>query len=131
MHLFCYGTLQFPEVMARVCGVQAAGRHAILEEFACYRVADRTYPGIVPCTGAQTRGMVYTGIDRRRLARLDAYEGDEYRRRQVRVRGDDGRLRRAWTYVYRTHLHALLSDEPWDRDAFARHELAAWLQRIA
>ena len=131
MRLFCYGTLQFPAVMTRVCGIRSAGHSAILEGFACYRFTDRTYPGIVPCAGAKTRGTVYTGIDRRRLARLDDYEGKEYRRRQVLVRGADGHLQRAWTYVISPQVRALLSNETWDRDAFARHALAAWLRQIA
>ncbi len=127
--LFVYGTLMFPAVMARVSGRRAAGRPAVLEQYACYRVRGAVYPGIIPVEEACTEGMVYAGLGAAPLARLDRYEGDEYRRERVQVRLHGGRVIEAWTYVMRSTDR--LSAEPWDRAQFGRRELAAWLRRIA
>ena len=128
MRLFCYGTLQFPQLMARICGIRPRARPAVLDGYGCYTLEGAAYPGIRPEPGAQTRGVVYDGIDATRLARLDRFEGDEYRRARVQVRTSAARHQPAWVYVLRPEHLACLSDAPWDPDRFARDHLAAWLR---
>jgi gamma-glutamylcyclotransferase (GGCT)/AIG2-like uncharacterized protein YtfP len=130
MRLFCYGTLQFPRLMARVSGMRPRARPARLEGYGCYLLDGAVYPGIRPEPGAQTRGVIYDGINAKRLARLDRYEGDEYVRERVQVRTADNRLQEAWVYILHPAVHACLSDIPWDRCRFARQHLATWLRGL-
>ena len=131
MRLFCYGTLQFPVLMARISGIAPRARPAVLEDYGCYTLTGAVYPGIRPEQGAQTTGVIYDGIDARRLARLDRFEGDEYVRQRVRVRTADAQLQEAWVYVIHPLVRACLSDIPWDRARFERRHLATWLRGIA
>lgn len=117
--MFAYGLLEAADVVQRVTGHRFPSRPAVLEGFARYRVCDRDYPAVVPDPEARTPGTLYTDVDRNSLARLDAFEGDEYERRRERVRsGADEQ----WAFVYRLRAGhgARLSREPWDREGFLR-----------
>ncbi|MGB5259712.1 MAG: gamma-glutamylcyclotransferase family protein [Gammaproteobacteria bacterium] len=128
MRLFCYGTLQFPRPMARVSGLRPRARPAVLKDYGCYILNGAVYPGIRPEPGMRTPGVIYDGIDMRRMARLDRYEGDEYVRQRVQVHTADARLQEAWVYIIHPEVRACLSDIPWDRYRFERQHLAAWLR---
>jgi gamma-glutamylcyclotransferase (GGCT)/AIG2-like uncharacterized protein YtfP len=54
--IFCYGTLQFPEVMEKVTGRQFPGTEAVLDNFARYRIKNAVYPGVIAEDGATTEG---------------------------------------------------------------------------
>ena len=129
--LFCYGSLEFAEVMRAVTGRSFAGEPAALDGFARYRVRDADYPGLVAEPGAQTPGTLYRALDPDALAALDRFEGALYARRALEVvRLRDGSRAQAFVYVVRdAHRHSL-TDEPWDRDGFAREGLAAFLGRL-
>ena len=125
--VFCYGTLVWPEVLEAVTGQRFRGAQAVLPGFARFRLRDEVYPSVVEREGAQTEGRVWLGVDARALARLDAYEGELYERRRLDVRGEDGGAFAAWTYVLHPREQGRLSEEPWDRDAFAARHLADFL----
>ena len=131
MHLFCYGTLVFPEIMRRVSGARTTGSPATLAHFACYAVRGAVYPGIIFEQGARIHGIVYDGITAAQLQRIDRYEGDDYVRQRVLVSETDGRLCRAWAYVIRPGAVDRLTDECWDSALFARHYLASYLREFA
>jgi gamma-glutamylcyclotransferase (GGCT)/AIG2-like uncharacterized protein YtfP len=130
MRLFCYGTLQFPEVMERVSGSHYSAVAAVLDNYVCYTVRDRHYPGIRPEPGANTRGILYQGLGQLQLGRLDAFESDFYQRVRVVVSDAMERPCQAWAYVMRPECHDLLSDQSWDRDWFERLYLRDYLQGI-
>ncbi len=130
LRLFCYGTLQFPEIMERVCGLHASGVPAMLDNHDCFTVRGEVYPGIVPRSGAQTPGMVYSGLGMAQLQKLDAFESDCYERRRVMVCDVRERSLEAWVYVMREGLDGLLSDERWNRELFRRIYLKGFLQRL-
>jgi len=125
--LFCYGTLYFPAVMRRVCGRLPSAQAASLDDHACYALTGRVYPGMVPQQGASVSGIVYSGLGRAQLARLDAYEGDEYLRRRVRVRTAAGVEQRVWTYVLRPRYYYLLTRSDWSPSRFASGQLKLYL----
>jgi gamma-glutamylcyclotransferase (GGCT)/AIG2-like uncharacterized protein YtfP len=131
MRLFCYGTLQFADIMQRVSGCRLVGVPAMLEHYACLTVQGEVFPGIVPVQGAQTTGVIYTGLGDAAFCRLDDFESDCYVRERVSVRDTTGRPLQAWAYVVRPDARALLSDQPWDRDGFERKHLAGFLHRLA
>jgi len=131
MRLFCYGTLQFADIMHEVSGRRYVGSPATLQHYACFALRGEVFPGIVPAHAAQATGVLYTGLDDAALRRLDAFESDCYVRERVSVRDDAGRSLQAWAYVVRPDARALLSNQPWDSDMFERTHLDAFLKRLA
>ena len=130
MRLFCYGTLMFPEVMRRLTGRDLEAVAASLEDYGCYTVNGQVFPGMISEPGAVTPGLVYTGVGDHLLQLLDRYEGELYRRRRVCATDTAGRPLQAWTYVIREDLRGVLSKRAWDRKAFEREHLAAYLRDV-
>lgn len=117
--LFAYGTLRFEPVFRAIAGVSRPAQTAILKGYARYRVRGADYPAIVPAESGEVEGMLYTGIGRQLLQRIDGFEGSLYRRAVVRVQDAKGRNIEAWCYLLRQGRRASLSSEPWDRQQYA------------
>lgn len=128
MRLFCYGTLQFPAVLERVCGNHYGGVPAVLDNYACYTLRDRLFPGILPAPDACTKGVLYTGLGQMQLARLDQFESHFYQRERVVVSDAMERPCQAWAYVLRPECYAQLTDQSWDKGWFERFHLRDYLQ---
>jgi len=128
--LFCYGTLEFPEVLASVTGRHFPTMAASLDGYARYRVKNALYPAIVQEKGAQTDGTLYGDVDPASMRRLDRYEDSIYVRRIVNVRTIDGAIRAAQTYIVPEQRRWILSIRPWDKMQFARHHLKSYLARL-
>jgi gamma-glutamylcyclotransferase (GGCT)/AIG2-like uncharacterized protein YtfP len=126
-HLFCYGTLCFADVMRRVSGTLPKSTPAMLLDYACYALLGLAYPGIVPRPGAQVGGLLYQGLSRAQLARLDAYEGAQYRRLRIWVNLGSERRVRAWTYVLQPRYYHRLTDRTWSLERFGREQLTRYL----
>jgi len=127
--LFAYGTLCLPEVMRLVTGRAFASEDAWLEGYERFRLRRRVYPGMVWTGEGVTRGRLYSGIDPASLDRIDAYEGEPYRRIDVRPRLADGTPVQAVTYVLLESLHHLLGGKDWDEEEFRRRHLRQYLRR--
>ncbi len=118
--VFVYGTLQFPDIARAVTGQERpAAEPATLYDYARYAVKRAPFPAIVPEAGGHVRGLVYTGVGPAALARIDAFEGEFYRRQTVTAVTDDGRRIEAYAYVVRLRYRARLTHGAWDEDAFA------------
>ena len=117
-HLFTYGSLMCPEIMERVAGLRAPSRSATLANFLRSRLSGFDYPGIFPHPQGQVRGILYFDLPQAALARLDAFEGDQYLRQEVAVTLDDGQRLPATTYVLVADCHALVTGEEWDFASF-------------
>lgn len=89
--LFAYGTLQFEPVFRAIAGVSRPARTATLKGYVRYRVRGADYPAIVPAESGEVEGILYTGIGRELLQRIDGFEGSLYRRAVVRVQDEQGR----------------------------------------
>lgn len=96
--LFCYGTLQSPEVVTAVIGRVPVSQPAVLHGFARYAVTGESYPAVRPKKNSQTRGLLYTGLTPAELRKLDRFEGVEYRRQSHPVAA--GGVPRIPAYVY-------------------------------
>ncbi len=128
--LFVYGTLELPEVFYSVAGVRKAYSPAFAPDFRRALLRRRVYPGMTPHPGRVTTGRVYEGLDREHLARLDAFEGSEYERREIPIwRVQRGRSI-AWAYVIPEERAGVLTETPWDREAFTRNEAGAYIARL-
>jgi gamma-glutamylcyclotransferase (GGCT)/AIG2-like uncharacterized protein YtfP len=125
--IFCYGTLQVPEVMKAVTGRLYEGEKALLPGYAMYRVKDAEYPGIVPSYKGETEGTLCSGLTDEDLKVLDAFEGNFYARHSVEVHLRDGRITTAWVYVIREEYERVLSDELWHLDRFLKEGFRSFM----
>lgn len=126
--LFCYGTLCIPEVMCQVIGRVPKSLTGSLLGYACYSLTGLTYPAIVPEKEAWAQGVLYQGLSRAQLAKLDAYEGEQYRRQRVRVDVERGRTEQAWTYTLHPRYYHRLGGKGWSLEQFRHEQLAQYLR---
>jgi hypothetical protein len=106
----------FPEVWNRVVRGSYASRPARLDDYRRYALLDLPYPAIVAAAGASVEGVLYLGVDDADLARLDAFEGSEYRRDALPVSTRSGPMP-AQAYVWLDT--ARLSGQPWLPESFS------------
>ena len=131
MNVFAYGTLMHPDVMRMVTGSPRTCQRAVLAGYARYRVRGEFYPGLIPAQGAKTAGILYRGLVRTEVRRLDAFEGALYERRRVLIRLAGGEWLDAQTYVVVPSCRHRLSDQPWSLDAFARRHVGQFMGRYS
>jgi len=113
--------------MRRVSGNLPEGVSSLLVNYACYGLTGLDYPGIVPTKGSRVRGVLYLGLSRAQLAKLDAYEGEQYRRVRVWVNPDQGQRVQAWTYALQPRYYHRLSGKAWSLESFRREQLPQYL----
>lgn len=119
-NVFTYGSLMFAEVWQPLVGGRYASEPAVLAGYRRFAVPGATYPGIVAAPGRQVPGLLYRDVGPDDLARLDLFEGSEYRRDALPVALADGSMLVAETYVWLDH--ARLSDVAWLPEAFRLRE---------
>lgn len=129
--LFVYGTLEFPDVLCAVIGRRLRYVTAYALEHRRALLRGRIYPGLTPCSGRVTSGRLYAGVEAPDLARLDDFEGSEYRRREIWVAVPREPVTRAWSYVIPVAHASALSATPWDRDVFARDYRSDYIARLS
>jgi len=119
-HVFTYGSLMFAEVWRQVVGMDYSAQAATLRDYRRFSVPGVTYPGMIAAPGEQVSGLLYMDVGRDDLARLDAFEGAEYRRAALPVLLENGEVVTAEAYVWLDY--ARLSDAPWLPEAFRLRE---------
>jgi len=119
-HCFTYGSLMCEDIMSAVSGAQCPYRVAWLAGYRRQPVIGQAYPGMVPAADRCVEGVLYLDLPPAAWPRLDRFEGDEYERRPVAVRLQDGRVETAWTYVFRPEYAQRLVDGEWDFERFLR-----------
>lgn len=133
MHVFTYGTLMFPEVWWAVVGQSFETVDGRANGYAIFRVRDAVFPGLALASrDCIVRGVVYLDVDHSSVERLDKFEDDFYQRQAISVDCDDGQRRMADAYIVPPVNQGVLTDEPWDRDAFlASGGLRQFIDRFA
>lgn len=92
--LFAYGTLRDREILEGVLarGVAEADlRDARVSGWHTVYYPQRLYPALV-CGTQGAEGCLISGLAQTDFARLDAFEGNEYRRGMIEVTSEDGTL---------------------------------------
>ena len=131
MNIFTYGSLMFGAVWRPLVTGQYASMSACLDGYIRQGVRGTSYPGIMVSPGAQTPGRLYLDVSAADVARLDAFEGDQFRRERVVVRID----RRTGSPVTLDAQAYVLVDpkeldgSPWDVERFAQ-EFASDFYRL-
>ena len=147
---FFYGTLMAPQVLHRVCHGSTSPENAIyanhqlktypaiLHNHRRHRVKSADYPAVVPAEGSTVRGTYVTGLTDEDIFRLDIFEGDEYRRENVKVSllkevGDasgsgnvEGDEMAGETYIWHAP-RSRLEDQEWDFERFQREKMRFWV----
>lgn len=103
---------------------------AIVSGYQRFRVQGGLYPAVIESAADHLPGMLYSGVSDEQLALLDAFEGRDYKRREVTVTLSASVQVRAGIYVFLRP--EMLDRQPWDPDAFEREHindfLASWEQ---
>lgn len=119
-NIFTYGSLMFDEVWCQVVTGRYPSEPALLDHHQRHALTGLSYPGVVATPGAQVAGRLYRDVSAADIARLDAFEGPEYRRDALQVVLVSGEHVSAWTYLWLDPQR--LSGQPWETDAFRLHE---------
>ena len=119
-NIFTYGSLMFDEVWRQVVSGRYRSEPATLHHHQRHALTGLSYPGVVASAGVQVAGRLYFDVSAADIARLDAFEGDEYRRDALPVLLASGETVSAWTYVWLDH--GRLEDALWLSEAFRLRE---------
>ncbi len=130
-HCFTYGSLMWADIMARVCGHEFTSVPATLAGHRRHPVRGEDYPGLQGADGHAVPGRLYLDVTEAAWARLDAFEGAEYRRAEVQVALADGRVLPAQVYLFTADAAQRLLPGDWDADAFGREGHARFTARYA
>lgn len=122
-NIFTYGSLMFDEVWRQVVSGRYRSEPATLHHHQRHALTGLSYPGVVAAAGVQVAGRLYFDVSAADIARLDAFEGAEYRRDALQVMLASGEPASAWTYIWLDSQR--LSGQPWRTDTFG---LAEFLQ---
>ncbi|MFZ9813618.1 MAG: gamma-glutamylcyclotransferase family protein [Burkholderiaceae bacterium] len=115
-NLFAYGSLMLPEIFSRVAQETRSSIPATLNGWKRCQVAGQSYPAIVTAPAESVPGLLWIGLSDSALTRLDAFEGEEYRRIVAEVVDAAGVVYFADTYAWA--LEGGLLDAPWDFEWF-------------
>jgi hypothetical protein len=110
----------FAEVWQSLVNGRYPAEPAVLPGYRRFAVPGVAYPGIVAAPGQEVGGLLYRDVAPDDLARLDLFEGAEYRREALPVTLADGSVLVAETYVWLDH--GRLSDAAWQPEAFRLRE---------
>jgi gamma-glutamylcyclotransferase (GGCT)/AIG2-like uncharacterized protein YtfP len=126
--LFAYGTLRDREILEGVLGRAVVSAHLLKARVFGWRTVyypNRLYPALVRAD-EWTKGCLISGLDRPDIARLDGFEGSEYRRDTIEVTTEDGTLM-AQTYFATREIGP---DAPrWSFETWARLHRPATIAR--
>ena len=119
-NVFTYGSLMFDEVWRQVVSGDYRSAPATLHHHQRHALTGRSYPGVVAAPDVRVAGRLYFDVNAADLARLDAFEGAEYRRDALQVMLASGEPVDAWTYIWLDPQR--LSGQPWHSEAFRLRE---------
>ncbi|GAA1004152.1 gamma-glutamylcyclotransferase family protein [Streptomyces thermogriseus] len=123
--LFCYGTLQLPEVLEALLGRIPARTPASAPGWRAAALEGRVYPGLVAdALGGAATGLLLTDLSTEEWRILDAFEDDRYELRQVTLSTGD----RGWAYIW---PGGDVLPHDWSVEDFRTRHLDAYAARCA
>ena len=127
MNIFVYGSLMFDEVWTALISEPYDNVAARLDGFKRLEVREQEYPGMIEAQKSVVDGRLVLGVQNADLLVLDRFEGEYYRRAQVVVSANDGRLFDAQTYIFKDDYSYLLGNNEWDVDRFCNNGIKLFL----
>lgn len=123
--LFCYGTLQFVDVLKALLGRIPQRTPASVPGYRAAALEGRVYPGLViHAFGGKASGVVLTDLSNEEWRILDAFEDEQYDLREVALSTGA----RGWAYIW---PGGEVRAEDWDADEFQARHLSAYAERCA
>jgi len=116
VNIFTYGSLMFPAVWSRLVRGAYDSVAARLDGYQRYVVLEQDYPGLIAQAGVSVIGRIYLAVDADDLRRLDVFEGDSYRRKNVHPVLANGTTLEAQSYLWVGERG--LSALPWQPHGF-------------
>ncbi|HEY4136406.1 MAG TPA: gamma-glutamylcyclotransferase family protein [Alphaproteobacteria bacterium] len=131
--LFVFGTLMDADVRTLVIGrpLDAAQlQPAQLKNYRRVYIAGRLYPMVQPRRGSVVDGLLLSGLSEEDFARLDAFEGADYRRERQHVspRAEDGEAEPVLAWFYRSRGAVTPSFRLWNLEGWRAREKAVFLR---
>jgi gamma-glutamylcyclotransferase (GGCT)/AIG2-like uncharacterized protein YtfP len=114
--------------MELVAGRRLEPCAAVLAGFRRGRLRGQLYPGLVPDAAARVAGVLWEGLDRTVLARIDRFEGALYERQRCEVAPAAGEPCAAYVYVLAPAHRARLLPHDWDEAEFRALHLPDYLE---
>ncbi|MFN6359480.1 MAG: gamma-glutamylcyclotransferase family protein [Burkholderiales bacterium] len=127
-HCFSYGSLMFREIMEAVADQRdLRNEPASLIAWQRFAIREASYPAACPSRlDASIQGILWFDLSESAWKRLDAFEGQAYRRVLVEVKTEVG-THSAWVYEFLDQALMLSSD--WDEAGFRAQHLASFFQQ--
>lgn len=123
--LFCYGTLQFDDVLRALLGRVPEQYPASAPGYRAAALEGRAYPGLVAqASDCSATGVLLTDLSEAEWRILDAFEDPRYELRQVSL--SDGGY--GWAYMWPGEDVRM---EDWDAAEFEAQHLATYADRCA
>ena len=125
---FFFGSLLSADVRHAVIGRAVPDDECAavtLDGYRRVRVANETYPALVPAKGESVEGIVVSELTAEEALRVMWFEGEEYKPEAVLVRYPRGGFDEAFTFLAAPDLQ--LTDEAWDYDAWLEQELEQYV----
>ena len=116
VNIFTYGSLMFSPVWSRLVRGAHDSVAARLDGYQRYVVLGQDYPGLIAQAGVSVIGRIYLDVHADDLRRLDVFEGDSYRRQDVRPTLANGTAMDAQSYLWVGERG--LSAMPWQPHGF-------------
>ena len=129
MILFCYGTLEIPDVIETITRKTFASAAAIAPNYARYMLKKEEYPGLVAEEGNETPGTAYFDVDDISMKKIAQYEDTCYELRTILITAN-GTEHQALAFVVPIERSELLSDQSWDRQRFIDTQLESFLRYL-
>ncbi len=125
--LFAYGTLKCPEVFEKLTGMPPrAVMPGKVKNHRCLQVRGEVYPGLIQGHGGLVEGLVYT-FPSYLWSCFDAFEGEQYFKKPVTVRYENGKRELVQAYLFRPECRHLMSRTAWDYESFLQADKEAFI----
>lgn len=127
-NFFVYGTLLCSEIIEKLTAKSFQTTPAILPGYRRYCVSGTDYPAAVKNEISEITGLVIAITDKRSTDIISFYEGEEYKKKKVKV-FVDGRMEDAFTFVWAKE-NSLLENRNWDLQEFRKNNLKYYLDIV-
>lgn len=115
------------DIMIMVSRFKTKYAKAVLTDYFRSKIVNEVYPGLIYKEGSTVSGIVYLDLSTLSLNRLDMFEGDLYKRKNVSVTLENGHLIRAMTFITKPEFHDILTGKPWSLEKFKAEDKKPFL----